>query len=92
MVLRAEQVRGGLRGAVCSGVRVAAVQADDRPPTRVYNPGHPDADAGGYVAMPGVDLPSEMADMMLAARAYEANAAALRSGREIFQTALNILA
>jgi flagellar basal body rod protein FlgC len=33
-----------------------------------------------------------MADMMLAARAYEANAAALRSGREIFQTALNILA
>ncbi|MGC9319010.1 MAG: flagellar basal body rod C-terminal domain-containing protein [Armatimonadota bacterium] len=42
--------------------------------------------------MPNVDLPTEMADMVLAARAYEANAAAFKSGREIIRQALSILA
>ena len=92
VVLRAEQVGGGPGGVRCSGVRVAAVETDDGPLLRIHNPGHPDADAGGYVEMPNVDLPTEMADMVLAARAYEANAAALRSGREMLQTALSILA
>lgn len=75
-----------------SGVRVAGVQADPAPLSRVHNPGHPDADAEGYLLMPNVDLPTEMADMILAARAYEANAAALRSGREMIRQALSILA
>ncbi|MFW6437424.1 MAG: flagellar basal body rod protein FlgC [Armatimonadota bacterium] len=92
VVLRSEQVSDGPAGLRCSGVRVAAVQADDGPPLRVFNPGHPDADAEGYVQMPNVDLPTEMADMVVAARAYEANAAALRSGREMLQSALSILA
>jgi len=90
VVLRAEQVGEGATG--CTGVRVAAVETDDGPPMRVYNPGHPDADDEGYVELPNVDLPTEMADMVLAARAYEANAAALRSGREMIQSALSILA
>jgi flagellar basal-body rod protein FlgC len=92
VVLRAESVNRGLRGVQCTGVRVAGVQADDAPLQRIYNPGHPDADGEGYVQMPNVDLPTEMADMAFAARAYEANAAALRSGREMAQTALSILA
>lgn len=92
VVLRAEQVSDGPGGVECSGVRVAEVRADAAPLVRVYKPGHPDADADGYVEMPNVDLPTEMADMVLAARAYEANAAALRSGREMVQTALSILA
>ena len=92
VVLRAAPVSEGPAGVACSGVRVAAVEASDAPLQRVYNPGHPDADAEGYVQMPNVDLPTEMADMVLAARAYEANAAALRSGRELAQTALSILA
>jgi flagellar basal-body rod protein FlgC len=90
VVLRAEQI--GASGSSCSGVRVAAIEADDRPPIRVHNPGHPDADAEGYVSLPNVDLPTEMADMVLAARTYEANAAALRSGREMIRAAINILA
>lgn len=92
VVLRAQQVGSGPGGVTCSGVQVAAVEPDGGPLTRVHNPGHPDADAEGYVLMPNVDLPTEMADMVLAARAYEANAAALRSGREMIQTALSILA
>ena len=92
VVLRAEQIGEAAASGRCSGVAVAAIQADDGPLMRVHNPGHPDADAEGYVELPNVDLPTEMADMVLAARAYEANAAALRSGREMIQSALSILA
>lgn len=89
VVLRAKQV--GATGR-CSGVRVAGVEVDVRPPVRVYSPGHPDAGGDGYIELPNVSLPTEMADMVLAARAYEANAAALRAGREMIQSALSILA
>ncbi len=73
-------------------VRVAGIEPAPEPPTRLYIPGHPDADADGYVLMPNVQLPTEMADMVLAARAYEANAAAFRAGRELIRQALSILA
>jgi flagellar basal-body rod protein FlgC len=92
VVLRAQQAEAGPGGVACHGVRVDEVTTDDAPLQRVHNPGHPDADAEGYVLMPNVDLPTEMADMVLASRAYEANAAALRSGREMIQSALSILA
>ncbi len=94
VVLMAEQGSGSATAerVTYTGVRVAAVEADPSPPMRVHNPGHPDADADGYVLMPNVSLPTEMADMVLAARAYEANAAALRSGREMIRQALSILA
>ncbi|MFW5866941.1 MAG: flagellar basal body rod protein FlgC [Armatimonadota bacterium] len=92
VVLRAEPVSGGPGGISCNGVRVDAVEHDPGPLMRVHRPGHPDADAEGYVQMPNVDLPTEMADMMVAARAYEANAAALRMGREMVETSLSILA
>lgn len=91
VVLAGTQIARG-DGGPCTGVRVVGMQLDPTPLTRVYNPGHPDADAAGYVLMPNVDLPTEMADMILAARAYEANAAALRSGREMIRHALSILA
>lgn len=92
VVLRAQPVSDGPGDISCSGVRVAAVEPDPGPMMRVHRPGHPDADAEGYVQMPNVDLPTEMADMMVAARAYEANAAAVRMGREMVETSLSILA
>ena len=88
VVLRTEQVPGGN----ATGVAVAGIAVDESPLMRVFRPGHPDADIEGYLHLPNVDLPTEMADMALAARAYEANAAALRSGREMLQAALSILA
>lgn len=87
VVLRAQ----GIPGSSALGVAVVGIVADASPPLTIYRPGHPDADADGYLQMPNVDLPTEMADMALAARAYEANAAALRSGREMIQAALSIL-
>lgn len=86
-VVLATDVRQG-----AAGVRVAGIELAGTPLRRMYNPTHPDADADGYVLLPNVDLPTEMADMILAARAYEANAAAFRSGREMIRQALSILA
>jgi len=56
------------------GVRVAGVEPDTKTPfQRVFDPTHPDADAQGFVAMPNVNAALEMADLITAMRAYEAN-------------------
>jgi len=56
----------------------------------VYDPGHPDADAEGYVLMPNVNPITEMVDMITASRAYEANIQAVQSAKQMFAKALNI--
>ena len=78
-------------GPVAGGVEVVEVRDDPTPPRLVYDPGHPDADDEGYVLMPNVDVPIEMADMIAAARAYEANAAALQTLRQSLAHALELL-
>lgn len=70
------------------GVRVAGMVADQSELPRVYNPGHPDADADGLVAMPNVDLPVEMVNLITASRAYEANLRVAQSFLELSQSAL----
>lgn len=72
------------------GVRVADVQITNDEPMMVYDPGHPDADAAGYVAMPKVDGISEMVDLMGAARAYEAGTSVLSTVRAMADQALRI--
>jgi flagellar basal-body rod protein FlgC len=58
---------------------------------RVLQPGHPDADANGYVAMPNIDLPVEMMHMVAATRAYEANAAVLKRYQDGVDITLELL-
>ncbi len=72
------------------GVRVAGVVGDTAPFRKVYDPGHPDADASGYVSMPNVNTVTEMVDMMAATRAYEANIAAISAARSMAERALDI--
>jgi len=72
------------------GVGVAAITADPTPGERVYNPQHPDADAQGMVTMPNVNLAFEMVDLITASRAYEANLAVAKNGREMAQRTLQI--
>lgn len=78
------------RQATGEGVRVVAVTTDGSGPRRVYDPGHPDADAQGYVSMPNITLVNEMVDMISATRAYEANISAIDSAKSIAQQALAI--
>lgn len=72
------------------GVRVSAIAEDPTPPMRVYNPGHPDADADGYVLMPNVNLVTEMVDMITATRAYEANVTAMNAAKQMALRTLEI--
>ena len=76
----------GVRG----GVQVSGIVPDMRPFKRVYQPGHPDADAQGYVNLPNVDTVTEMVDMMGATRAYEANVAAVGAVKGMAMKAMEI--
>jgi flagellar basal-body rod protein FlgC len=73
------------------GVRVDQVIADARPPLERYQPGHPDADAKGYVSYPAVDPVEETADLLDAVRAYELNASAVQSTKTMIQQSLDLL-
>jgi flagellar basal-body rod protein FlgC len=72
------------------GVQVVGVADDSSDFPRVHNPGHPDADAEGFVLMPNVSLPVEMVGLVTASRAYEANLRVLQSFRQMFEQALTI--
>ena len=72
-------------------VRVVGLAADTTPPIQRYEPGHPDADAQGYVAYPAINAAEEMVNLMEAARAYEMNASAVTSTKNMIQAAITIL-
>jgi flagellar basal-body rod protein FlgC len=72
------------------GVKVAAIVEDQSPFKRRYDPAHPDADAGGFVAMPNVDVPEQMVDMMTASRAYQANLSAIGLIRDMIHRAMEL--
>jgi flagellar basal-body rod protein FlgC len=73
------------------GVRVAGIVEDPSPDRLVHDPGHPDADARGYVRMPNVNPVSEMVDLITASRGYEANVTALQTAKQMFAKTLDLL-
>ena len=83
---------GGSGASQPGGVQVAGDRRGPRPPLkRVYDPGHPDADAQGYVPMPNVDTVTEMVDLISAQRAYEANVTAMQAAKQMFSRTLELL-
>lgn len=88
--LASESIAVEPRGAEAAvGVRAELSEDASEFPT-VHDPGHPDADENGMVRMPNVDLAQEMVTMMAAARAYEANIAALQSAKKVAEAGLNL--
>jgi flagellar basal-body rod protein FlgC len=63
---------------------------DPSPPLERYDPGHPDADANGYVAYPDINPTTEMVDLMGATRAYGLNGAAVQAEKGMITSALEI--
>ena len=61
------------------------------PPRKLHQPGHPDADADGYVSYPAIDLVSEFVNALEASRAYQANVAAMEMSKAMEQTTLRLL-
>ena len=63
---------------------------EDQEVKRVYQPEHPDSDEYGYLELPNVNLSDEMINMMNTLRAYEANASAFESSKNMMKKALEI--
>jgi flagellar basal-body rod protein FlgC len=82
---------GAMGSAPAGGVRVAGVVQDATPNRLVFDPGHPDADPRGYVAMPNVDSVTEMVDLITASRGYEANVTVMQTAKQMFSKTLELL-
>jgi flagellar basal-body rod protein FlgC len=81
----------GLGSGAPRGVQINQVMADLKPAIERYQPGHPDADARGYVAYPAIDPVEETADLLGAVRAYELNASAVQSTKTMIQESVDLL-
>ncbi len=77
-------------GGGLDGVKVQGIVRDESPLKMVHDPGHPDADENGYVAMPNVSVIEEMVNMMMASRAYEASASAFNISKAMFIKTLEL--
>ena len=75
---------------ILSGVKVVDVVEDPTPFKMVKRPGHPDADQDGYILMPNVNAVLEMADILSATRAYEANITAFSAAKSMTAKALEL--
>ena len=73
------------------GVTVSGVVVDQREPEKRYVPGHPDADANGYVAFPRVNPSEDMVDLMSASRGFQANVAAITAVKDMIQRSIDLL-
>lgn len=77
--------------SAAGSVELTQVVNDTTPPVMRYEPGNPDADKNGYVAYPAINPVSEMVDLMGAVRAYQLNASAVSSAKQMIQQSLDIL-
>lgn len=76
--------------ALGGGVKVSGIVEDASDFEYKYDPGHPDANEQGYVAMPNVDEVEEIIDMMSASRSFEANVTVLNATKGMAMKALEI--
>jgi flagellar basal-body rod protein FlgC len=79
----AQTVTGG-------GVRVSGIALGDPTGRVVYQPDDPQADANGYVRMPEIDLGSQMSQLIMAQRGFQAQAAVVRNAQDVYSSALSI--
>ncbi len=73
------------------GVELDRIVPDMSDFLRVYDPGNPQADGDGYVAMPNINLPTEMINLNIATRVYQANVAVLKRYQRMVENTLELL-
>ena len=83
-------VQGTPFAQAVKGVVVSQISQDTAPPRLEYDPGHPQANAQGYVAYPNVNPVEEMVDMITASRAYEAGVTTMTTAVNMAERALGI--
>ena len=74
-----------------TGVGVAEIVEDTREPEKRFMPGHPDADAKGYVAFPRINPAEDMVDLMGASRGYQANISAMTAIKDMINHSIDLL-
>jgi flagellar basal-body rod protein FlgC len=72
------------------GVRVSGIALGDPEGRLVHDPEHPLADENGYVRMPDVDLASQMGQLIMAQRGFQAQTAVVRNAEDVYSAALSI--
>jgi flagellar basal-body rod protein FlgC len=80
-----------LESQLQTGVQVTSISVDQRDPEKQYAPGHPDADADGYVSVPRVNPAEDMVDLVTANRSYQANVAAMSAVKDMIQKSIDLL-
>lgn len=88
-IMAARERLSGLRSSPAAVEARQVVDSDDLGQL-VYDPGHPLADAEGYVRKPNVNMIKEMLSLMTATRAYEANLSVVQSTKTMAKKALEI--
>ena len=86
VIAQANDTQGGDSG----GVHVAGAAFGSAEGRLVYEPNHPLADAEGNVRYPDIDMASQMTQLIMAQRGYQANASVVDRAREMYTTALQI--
>jgi flagellar basal-body rod protein FlgC len=76
---------------MATGVAVSDVIEDQRDPELRFMPGHPDANAAGYVAFPHMNPAEDMVDLLNASRSYQANVAAISSVKDMISRSIDIM-
>lgn len=84
------QQQAGLPSEGPQTVQVARIISDNRAPRVIHDPGHPDADADGMVAVPNINIHEEMADLIASSRTFEANLAVVKNSRQMALQSLSI--
>ena len=84
-------VQGTTAAQAPGGVQAVGIVTDPSAPKQVYDPGHPDANAQGYVLMPNVNPVTEMVDLIASSRSYEANVTALQTAKSMFSKTFDLL-
>jgi flagellar basal-body rod protein FlgC len=74
-----------------TGVTVSEISVDQTPPEKQYMPGHPDADANGYVSIPRINAAEDMVDLTSANRSYQANVSAISAVKDMIQKSIDLL-
>jgi flagellar basal-body rod protein FlgC len=78
-------------GAGMTGVEVSDIVQESGPPDKRYIPGHPDADAQGYVSFPHINPAEDMVDLLSSARGYDANVAAMGAVKDMISRSIDLL-
>jgi len=91
-----QQDFGGTLSSVMSqpaagGVAVTGIVSDAAPDQLVYDPGNPEANAKGYVALPNISTVTEMTDLISESQSYQSDVTAMQTAKSTFTATLGLL-